>query len=408
MANTRVSDLTQGGVFAGTDIVYVVETPGSGGVYKDGDQLAEYIRDVVASFATAGSNIGIVHNDGADTLTFSFTGIIPADTDDLPEGASNLYFTDERVDDRVSALIQDGTGLTWTYVDGSGTFTGNVSLSAFDTDDLPEGATNLYLTAAEQTLIAGAVQTLSSATTYYVNKSGSDSNDGLSTGTAFLTIQKAIDTVASFNLGGLTHTISVDDGSAVTYAEALTLKPLTAGNCIIVGDETTPSNISIAPASGNVFTVAGGATGRWDIRGVEIDPVTTGLFLSGGFVALRNVEFAACTSRHVHATGNSNVLIDGAYEITGDAQAHFYATTGAVITCNSQTVTVTGTPAFSRAFAWAQSGGVIRAASNTYSGSATGKRYEASVGGLISTNGAAATYFPGNSAGTTATGGIYA
>ena len=48
------------------------------------------------------------------------------DTDDLGEGSTNLYFTDERVDDRVSSLIQDGTGISWTYNDGGGTLTANV------------------------------------------------------------------------------------------------------------------------------------------------------------------------------------------------------------------------------------------------------------------------------------------
>lgn len=58
--------------------------------------------------------------------------------------ASHVSDFSEAVDDRVSGLIQNGTGLTWSYVDGSGTLTGNVSLSAFDTDDLAEGSTNLY------------------------------------------------------------------------------------------------------------------------------------------------------------------------------------------------------------------------------------------------------------------------
>ncbi len=41
----------------------------------------------------------------------------------VPE-SGNLYFTDERVDDRVDALIQDVAGkLTWTYDDGGGTLT---------------------------------------------------------------------------------------------------------------------------------------------------------------------------------------------------------------------------------------------------------------------------------------------
>lgn len=68
-------------------------------------------------------------------------------TDDLAEGVTNLYYTDERVDDRVDSLIQDGTGLTWTYNDPANTLIGNVSLSPFSTTDLAEG-TNLYFTDA--------------------------------------------------------------------------------------------------------------------------------------------------------------------------------------------------------------------------------------------------------------------
>jgi len=45
-------------------------------------------------------------------------------TSDLPEG-TNLYYTDERVDDRVNALIVDGTNITTVYDDGAGTLTIN-------------------------------------------------------------------------------------------------------------------------------------------------------------------------------------------------------------------------------------------------------------------------------------------
>jgi hypothetical protein len=38
----------------------------------------------------------------------------------------------------------------------------------------------------------------------------------------------------------------------------------------------------------------------------------------------------------------------------------------------------------------------------------TGKRYLSQDGGIISTNGGGANYFPGTAAGTTANGGVYA
>lgn len=68
-------------------------------------------------------------------------------TDDLNEGTTNLYFTDERAQDATALLIQNGTGLTWLYNDLGNTLTGNVSLSPFSTSDLVEGA-RLYWTMA--------------------------------------------------------------------------------------------------------------------------------------------------------------------------------------------------------------------------------------------------------------------
>ena len=44
-------------------------------------------------------------------------------SDNVAEGSSNLYFTNERVDDRVNALLQEGTGITLTYDDAGNTLT---------------------------------------------------------------------------------------------------------------------------------------------------------------------------------------------------------------------------------------------------------------------------------------------
>ena len=51
------------------------------------------------------------------------SGTQSATTDDLAEGAANLYFTDERVDDRVASLLKAGSNVTLTYDDTAGTLT---------------------------------------------------------------------------------------------------------------------------------------------------------------------------------------------------------------------------------------------------------------------------------------------
>lgn len=73
-------------------------------------------------------------------------------TTDLAEGTS-LYFTDERVDDRVSNLLQSGTGISWSYNDSLGTLTPTVTLSPFSTTNLAEGDNLYHTTARVQTVI---------------------------------------------------------------------------------------------------------------------------------------------------------------------------------------------------------------------------------------------------------------
>lgn len=49
------------------------------------------------------------------------------DTDGLPEGAENLYFTDERAQDAVAAALTDNASITWTYDDVANTIVGTTS-----------------------------------------------------------------------------------------------------------------------------------------------------------------------------------------------------------------------------------------------------------------------------------------
>jgi hypothetical protein len=66
---------------------------------------------------SVGAGTGITVN--ADDIAVNMSVF---DTGDLSEG-SNKYYTDERVDDRVNALIVDGDGITATYDDTAGTLT---------------------------------------------------------------------------------------------------------------------------------------------------------------------------------------------------------------------------------------------------------------------------------------------
>lgn len=95
-------------------------TEGSNLYYTD-----ERVDDRVATLIQNGTGISWSYNDPSGTLTPTVT-LAPFSTTNLSEG-SNLYFTNERVDDRVAVLIQNGTGLSWTYDDTANTLTGNVT-----------------------------------------------------------------------------------------------------------------------------------------------------------------------------------------------------------------------------------------------------------------------------------------
>ena len=60
----------------------------------------------------------------------------PINSDDLSEGSSNLYFTNERVDDRVSALLIDSasSGIDISYDDSNNQLTISADLGEITTD----------------------------------------------------------------------------------------------------------------------------------------------------------------------------------------------------------------------------------------------------------------------------------
>lgn len=67
--------------------------------------------------------------DTADALSE-----LSGDSDDVSEGTTNLYYTDERVDDRVSSLVVGGSGVDAVYDDTAGTLTFTADLSEVTSD----------------------------------------------------------------------------------------------------------------------------------------------------------------------------------------------------------------------------------------------------------------------------------
>lgn len=250
--------------------------------------------------------------------------------------------------------------------------------------------------------------------TYYVRTDGNDSNTGLvnSSGGAFLTIQKAINVVSSLDISIYNVTIQVGDG---TYTATNELKSIIgSGTITIQGNITTYDNCLISTTNANCFT-GQSVVGKYLIQGFKLQTTTNGVgVLSQGtptFIQLNKINFgniANASNVSVDAGGYID-MSNGTFIISGSANSHYQTITGGTINANSATYTLSGTPAFTIAFYWADRMlGQLSCFSTTFSGSATGKRYTISNNAVCFTNGGGANYFPGNVAGTTGTGGIYA
>ncbi len=262
--------------------------------------------------------------------------------------------------------------------------------------------------------VSGDREVLTEDRTYYVRTDGSDNNNGLldSASGAFLTIQKAVDTALKLDADNSFVVVQIADG---TYAAGavITGPLLSSGNNLatnqlyIQGNLTTPSNVNIAVPGGTCFYLQSGAF--VDIAGVKM---SGGTAINTSFFSIalpHNVEFGACTAYHMVAGGTgASIYAYAAYKITGNASAHVYATQGGGVTIGAGiTVTITGTPAFGRAFAFGEAAGTIDAESITFTGSATGPRYDLNSNAIIWTTSTSESYLPGDTQGITNTGGIY-
>lgn len=258
---------------------------------------------------------------------------------------------------------------------------------------------------------AGVRERLTAARTYYVRTDGSDSNNGLAntSGGAFLTIQKALDVIAdTLDNAGYDVTIQSGDG---TYTG--TVRPrrwVGRGTVTLQGNAGTPANVVISTTSADAVAVDGVGM-DFIVKDLELRTTTSGygLLVSGpSRLSFSNIRFGACASAHVLTDRAGYIRATGNYAIVGSAPYHWLSTNGpGLIYAVGLTITLTGTPAFSVAFATAANNSAIVCNANTFSGAATGTRYSAAANGVINTNGGGASYLPGNAVGSTGTGGQY-
>lgn len=247
-------------------------------------------------------------------------------------------------------------------------------------------------------LMGGVRELLTANRTYYVRTDGSDNNTGLvnTAGGAFLTIQKAINVVAALDRSTFFVNISVGAGTfSVSQNNINGWGPGSEVVSIVGAGATT-----IISASGNCFYVR---NAQVLLQSMKL--TSSGLSAiraeAGAIVSHSGCDFGACAQPQIWLEQFARVVCTGAFTISGSAPGHVFARySGSSYECYSKTITLSGTPAFSSAFASATMHGNIVHGACTFVGTATGKRYAADTGGLIDSGGGGATYFPGSVAGT--------
>jgi hypothetical protein len=255
--------------------------------------------------------------------------------------------------------------------------------------------------------MGGPREVLTANRTYYVRPDGADSNSGLANtaGGAFLTIQKACDTVAALDLGIYDATVAVAAGS---YAGFTLKSPVGAGTVSIIGDETTPANVVVTSAVRPVTLLT---PGNFTVAGMKLVGTTSqDVYAEDGNLTLRNIEYAGTGANYrVYVAGRAKVWNAGAANKISTGGLGMWLSE-AKIYLNNVTFTLGANVTFSAATATCRrAGSYMESVSFTFdlNGFAvTGQRYSVLGPAEIAT-GTGANHFPGSSAGSVSGGGQY-
>jgi hypothetical protein len=253
--------------------------------------------------------------------------------------------------------------------------------------------------------IGGMREQLAANRTYHVATTGSDVDDGLTPEAAFATVQKAVDEAHRLDCSIFDVTIQLAPGS---YAGATIARPLFGGGTLsIIGNELTPGEVmlttGIAAENGSRLLVSGV---KFDIAADWNHALLAGL---GAHLRIGAVEFGAVggNADHIHAESPCRITIEQDYLISGGGRRHVGVSGAAILFGSNRTITLTGTPSFVD-FVLAGEAASISHWNLTVSGAATGNRFAVSTNGIINLFGKPADFLPGDAAGTSTLGGIYA
>jgi hypothetical protein len=314
----------------------------------------------------------------AATKEYVDTAVASKDnTDEITEGTTNLYFTNERVDDRVSQLLVAGNNISISYDNNANTLTistsssGGLDLSNNNTNQLAEGSTNLYYTntrarSALSVNDAGGDGSLSynssTGVFTYTGPSATEVRAHFSAGTGvnydaitgIISIGQFVNTNSNVRFNDIEGTGTLDITGSATIEGTLTIGTPSAG-----GSLTSAGNLSVTGSitgAGGSLTSAGNLSVTGSITGAGGSLTSAGnLTINGNVVTtaatvnLANTTttivnaFGAATEVNVGSTSglttvNHNLKVLGNLIVEGNTVSEVEVS-GTVITLASQATT---------------------------------------------------------------------
>lgn len=297
----------------------------------------------------------------------------------------------------------------------SATTTGRIWVSSADNNTTnPDGANSAnWLGLARQSDIvptvvgSGQVPTIVSAPTIWVRTDGSDTNDGSANtpAKAFATIAAAM--ASSSRIAPASGAISIRLGVAGSYAfQGASGYPGSA--YIIQGDANNPSQYIITGYGISAISTNITTSGLTVVNNASL--YTTLSASTAGIIGAQYTIFqSTATNSNFHIGGFSGgTAIIGPGCVFASSMGGIGVAQSGALQISNNPVTVQNTPTWSNAAVVAQACGTIGIGAQTsFIGTANGPRYNANSNGVIVTNGAGANFFPGSTAGSTVTGGVY-
>ena len=202
-------------------------------VAADVTDFSEAVDDRVAALVQNTPSVSWSYNDAGNTLSATVS-LSPFSTTNLAEG-TNLYYTNTRVYNKAKNVIVGGAGISATSADGPETVTLAVDFSEFTTDSLVEGTTNLFLTDERVQDVVGAMSINSADIQRAYDDLGNTISWALTT-TAV--------TPGSYGSSSSVGTFTVDSKGRLTAAGSASITPASIDAQPVDGDLTAVAGLS--------------------------------------------------------------------------------------------------------------------------------------------------------------------